>query len=32
MNLGVREALDVISGMTDRYALHLFRDVGEPSA
>jgi dGTPase len=32
MNLGVREALDVISGMTDRYALHLFRDVAEPSA
>ena len=32
MNLGVREALDVISGMTDRYALHLFRGVAEPSA
>ena len=32
MNLGVREALDVISGMTDRYALNLFRDVAEPSA
>jgi dGTPase len=32
MNLGVREALDVISGMTDRYALHLFRDIAEPSA
>ena len=32
MNLGIREAIDVISGMTDRYALHLFRDVAEPSA
>jgi dGTPase len=32
MNLDVREALDVISGMTDRYALHLFRGVAEPSA
>jgi dGTPase len=32
MNLGVREALDVTSGMTDRYALHLFRGVAEPSA
>jgi dGTPase len=32
MNLGAREAVDVISGMTDRYALHLFRDIAEPSA
>ncbi|MDR3163979.1 MAG: deoxyguanosinetriphosphate triphosphohydrolase [Synergistaceae bacterium] len=32
MNLGAREALDVISGMTDRYALHLFRDIAEPRA
>jgi dGTPase len=32
MRLDVRGALDVISGMTDRYALHLFRGVAEPSA
>jgi dGTPase len=32
MNLGAREAIDVVSGMTDRYALQLFRSVAEPSA
>jgi dGTPase len=30
--LGAREALDEISGMTDRYALHLFRSLTEPNA
>jgi dGTPase len=29
---GAREALDEISGMTDRYALHLFRSEAEPCA
>jgi dGTPase len=30
--LGPVEAMDEISGMTDRYALHLFRSLAEPNA
>jgi dGTPase len=30
--LEAREAIDEISGMTDRYALHLFRSLAEPNA
>ncbi|MDR3354116.1 MAG: deoxyguanosinetriphosphate triphosphohydrolase [Synergistaceae bacterium] len=30
--LGTREAVDWISGMTDRYALQLFRSIAEPRA
>jgi dGTPase len=30
--LEAREAIDEISGMTDRYALHLFRNLAEPNA
>jgi dGTPase len=30
--LAARDAMDKISGMTDRYALHLFRNLAEPNA
>lgn len=30
MEMGAREAVDRISGMTDRYAIHLFRQLAEP--
>ena len=32
MDLDAREAVDRISGMTDRYALQLFRQIAEPKA
>jgi dGTPase len=32
IGLEAREAMDEISGMTDRYALHLFRSLAEPNA